>query len=132
VNLPSLATKLQSIGIMDKPFNALSRDEAVAMVEACWGIMEPTDARGLPYWRERAGGRELVFPCDVVAAFMERPGEDSWIHLYRVLEAMGATDDDRRRYLGPDWLERMHKRTQFTQTPRCPVCGGAVTKEKAA
>ena len=56
MNLPKLAARLQGMGIMGKSFNDLSRDEAVAMVEACWDILEPTDARRMPYWRRPAAG----------------------------------------------------------------------------
>lgn len=135
MNLPALATRLQELGIMGKAFCDLSRDEAVAMVEACWGILEQSDVRRMPYWRERVPGqrqRELVFPLDAPSEFKSWLHEDGWMRMYRLLEMMGADDGDRCRYLGQDWMERMKKRSQFQQNPCCPVCGGTIQKEKAA
>lgn len=127
MNLPALANRFNELGIMGKAFRDLSRDEAVAMVQACWDALEPTDARRVPYWR----GQELMIPFDAPAAFKSWLGYDGWLRMYHILEAMGASDSDRSRYLGPDWRERMAKRTQFSQNPCCPVCGGAMKKEAA-
>jgi len=135
MNLPALATKLQELGIMGKAFVDLSRDEAVALVEACWGILEQTDARRMPYWRGPVRGaveRELCVPFDSPDTFKTWLHEDGWLRMYRLLEMMGAEPCEFRRYLGRDWMERMKKRTQFKHNPCCPVCGGAINKEKAA
>ena len=135
MNLPKLAARLQGMGIMGKSFNDLSRDEAVAMVEACWDILEPTDARRMPYWRRPAAGtleRELIVPFDSPSEFKTWLEGDGWLKMYRLLEMMGAEPADYCRYLGRNWMQTMRERTQFQQNPCCPVCGGAIQKEQAA
>lgn len=135
MDLPKLATKLQELGIMGKAFVDLSRDEAEAMVRACWDILEPTDARRMPFWRgpvTDTNERELCIPFDSPAMLQPWLKGDAWMEMYRLLERMGAEPCEFRRYLGQDWKERMHKRTLFKSNPCCPVCGGAITKEEAA
>ena len=135
MNLPALAAKLQSMGIMGKAFADLSREEAEGMVRACWDILEPADARRMPYWGRPQPGtreRELIIPFDAPAEFRAWLHDDGWMRLYRVLEMLGADPCEFRRYLGKDWMERMEKRMRFQQNPCCPVCGGVVQKEKAA
>lgn len=122
MNLPALATRLQSLGIMGKAFAELSREEAVAMVQACWDIIEPTDARRLPYFRTRPDGvRELISPLDSPVAFRTWLHEDGWLSLYRLLEMLGATDEEKIAYLGPHWMEGMRSRAEQLKT--CPLCG---------
>lgn len=124
MNLQPLAARLQSMGIMGKPFADLSREEAEALVLACWETIEPTDSRRMPYFKTRPGGaRELFVPFDSPAMSRHWLHDDGWMTLFRVLEALGATAEEKARYLGPDWMERMHKRTLYTSTPGCPVCG---------
>ncbi|GAB6036183.1 hypothetical protein JCM15519_07420 [Fundidesulfovibrio butyratiphilus] len=131
MNLPRLAQHLQDQGIMGKPFNELSREEVEALVRACWDAADAEDVRRFPYFQQMpaSGERVLVSPCDAPTVFRTWLCEDGWIEMYHMLKMLGATDEEMARYLGPDWLERMHKRTKFKPNPHCPVCGRPMSKE---
>ncbi len=114
---------------MGKPFAELSREEVEALVRACWDAADAEDVRRFPYFREVGGQRELCSPCDAPTVFRTWLYGDGWIETYHMLKMLGATDEEMARYLGPDWLERMHKRTQFNANLHCPVCGRPMSKE---
>lgn len=132
MNLPKLAESLESLGLMQRAFVDLSREEAESLVRACWDTLEPTDARRLPYFRaERDGTRTLVTPFDSPECMKTWLKQDGFLALHDVLRALGATGEEMTAYMGPNWKEQLKARwnNPLNHEKACPMCGEA-KKEK--
>ena len=106
IDLPALAQRLTTAGIVGKSFSDLSRDEVLSMVQA---VLDSLDERGwrMPCFRDSGGRRELIVPVNAPPYAKTWKAKDPWLAMHRLLSTLGATDEDRVAYLGPLWRESL-------------------------
>lgn len=107
VNLQALAEQLASLGIMQKAFYDMNRDEVEALCDAVLECVESRPAT-MPYISARYDEPVLIIPDDAPKELQpwKQPGlNGGYAALYRVLRLLNADDDMMRRYLGKDWRE---------------------------
>ena len=108
INLPALADRLNEIGVMEKAFIAMNKDEVMAFCQAVVDNLE-REPWTMPYWRPQGGERVLVMPADappVYRTWLYDPNKNHGrIVLYHLLRTIGATEMEMAAYLGEAWRE---------------------------
>lgn len=108
INLPALADRLNEIGVMEKAFIAMNREEVTAL---CQAVVDNLDAEPwtMPYWRPQGGERVLVMPADAPPVYRTWLYDSSKNHgrvvLYHLLRTIGANEKEMVAYLGEAWRE---------------------------
>lgn len=102
INLPALADRLTALGLMDRPFFNMNRDEVEALCQAVLDCHQ-TRPMTMPYISERYQEPVLIIPDDAPPDLQPWKQQDGYAALHRVLCLIGADEAMMRRYLGVDW-----------------------------
>lgn len=123
INLPALADRLIELGVMEKAFAAMNRDEVTALCQAVVENLE-SEPWTMPHWRQQGGERVLVMPSDAPPAYRTWLYDPNKNHgrvvLYHLLRSMGATDKEMESYLGEAWRDdaKEYDGTDIRDLPR--------------